>query len=186
MPGEGRGPYSPKQTGGRYQEQTVAVKEISRRVSMSVERIREALDTVTKYLEEHPEKAQSTDTPAVATMTEGLRCRVSGPRGWEVLTDMPPALGGSGTAPSPGWLLRAAQASCDATLVAMEAARAGVQLTTLEVVVDSESDDRGLLGMDESIPPGRSPHAPGSALPPPALPPSVCARSSAGRRRTLR
>ena len=46
-------------------------------------------------------------------------------------------------APSPGWLLRAANASCIATLIAMRAAELGVRLDGLEVVVDSESDDPG-------------------------------------------
>ena len=33
----------------------------------------------------------------------------------------------------------------------MRAAQLGVTLSTLEVTVDSESDDRGLLGMDDTI-----------------------------------
>jgi hypothetical protein len=36
----------------------------------------------------------------------------------------------------------------------MRAAPEGVVLATLEVSVDSESDDRGLLGMDDTIPAG--------------------------------
>ena len=67
---------------------------------------------------------------------------------------MPKAIGGGGSAPSPGWLLRAALANCDATVISMRAAQLGVALTTLEVTVDSESDDRGLLGMDDTIPAG--------------------------------
>jgi uncharacterized OsmC-like protein len=45
-------------------------------------------------------------------------------------------------------------AGCDATVIAMRAAQEGVQLTTLEVTVTSESDDRGFLGMDDSLPAG--------------------------------
>lgn len=63
-------------------------------------------------------------------------------------------VGGTETAPSPGWLLRAAEASCVATLIAMRAAVLGITLDTLEVSVDSVSDDRGLLGMDDSVPSG--------------------------------
>ena len=59
-------------------------------------------------------------------------------------------------APTPGWLLRAALASCDATAVAMEAARRGVELTELTVTVESESDFRGALGVDDSVRPGPS------------------------------
>jgi uncharacterized OsmC-like protein len=36
----------------------------------------------------------------------------------------------------------------------MEAARGGVTLRSLEVEVDSESDDRGILGMDQTVPSG--------------------------------
>jgi uncharacterized OsmC-like protein len=36
----------------------------------------------------------------------------------------------------------------------MEAAREGIGLRSLEVEVDSESDDRGILGIDESVPAG--------------------------------
>jgi uncharacterized OsmC-like protein len=64
------------------------------------------------------------------------------------------AVGGDASAPSPAWLLRAALASCDATLVAMEAARDGIDLTGLEVSVESDSDFRGVLGVDDSVKPG--------------------------------
>jgi uncharacterized OsmC-like protein len=59
---------------------------------------------------------------------------------------MSTGLGGGGSAPSPGWLLRAAVASCDAVLIAIQAAEEGVRLTHLETEVTSESDDRGLVG----------------------------------------
>jgi uncharacterized OsmC-like protein len=58
---------------------------------------------------------------------------------------MAKGIGGSGSAPSPGWLLRAAIASCDAVLIAIQAAEEAVRLTHLETEVTSESDDRGLV-----------------------------------------
>ena len=67
---------------------------------------------------------------------------------------MPASVGGAGSSPSPGWLFRAALASCEATLIAMRAAVQGIQLSRLEVAVDSESDDRGILGLDEGVPAG--------------------------------
>jgi hypothetical protein len=36
----------------------------------------------------------------------------------------------------------------------MRAAVDGIELSRLEVVVDSESDDRGILGIDEAVPAG--------------------------------
>ena len=39
-------------------------------------------------------------------------------------------------------------------MIAMRAAQEGIALRTLEVAVDSQSDSRGLLGIDESVPAG--------------------------------
>jgi uncharacterized OsmC-like protein len=79
---------------------------------------------------------------------------VTGPGGETITTDMVPSVGGTASAPSPGWLLRAAEASCVATLIAMRAAVLGVALETVEVTVDSLSDDRGLLGIADDVPAG--------------------------------
>jgi len=118
-----------------------------------MESIRSAMETASDQLTEHPEAAVATDAAATAVREEGLRFRVEGPKG-DVFSDMSKTVGGGATAPTPGWLLRAALASCDATLVAMEAARDGVELTGLTVTVDSESDFRGVLGVDDSAHPG--------------------------------
>ena len=118
---------------------------------MSVIHIQHSIEGVIKYLSEHPDECRSTDSAATAVVEEGLRCRAEGLNGRMLMSDMPMAIGGGGSAPSPGWLSRAALANCDATVIAMRAAQLGVTLTTLEVTVDSESDDRGLLGMDDSI-----------------------------------
>lgn len=121
---------------------------------MSQEHIRQAIERATEYLTEHPADARSTDSVAVATIVDGLVVRVSGPNGETLTTDMVPSVGGTASAPSPGWLLRAAEASCVATLIAMRAAMLGIDLDVLEVSVDSESDDRGLLAIDASVPAG--------------------------------
>jgi uncharacterized OsmC-like protein len=112
--------------------------------------IRTAIETACAHLAEHPDAAISTDAPATAVHEEGLRFRVEGPKG-VVTTDMATSVGGGASAPTPAWLMRAALASCDATLIAMEAARDGVELTALKVTVDSESDFRGVLGIDDSV-----------------------------------
>jgi uncharacterized OsmC-like protein len=120
-----------------------------------MESISRAIAAASDHLTKHPEAGSGTDTAAIAVRVEGLRCRVEGPQG-EVITDMSKTVGGGATAPTPGWLLRAALASCDATAVAMEAARRGVELTDLTVTVESESDFRGALGVDDSVHPGPS------------------------------
>lgn len=116
--------------------------------------IHEAISSAIAYITAHPDEARYTDSPATATLTDGLTVTVSGPDGVTVRTDMPESVGGEATAPSPGWLLRAAQASCLATLIAMRAAQMGIEHGPIEVVVDSESDDRGILGIDEAVPAG--------------------------------
>ena len=117
-------------------------------IDYEMESIRNAVEEASRYLAENPEAAAATDAAATAVREEGLRFRVEGPKG-SVSSDMTKAVGGSESAPSPAWLLRAALASCDATLVAMEAARAGIDLTGLEVTVESDSDFRGVLGVDD-------------------------------------
>jgi uncharacterized OsmC-like protein len=118
-----------------------------------MESIRNAIETASRRLREHPDAAAATDPAATAVREGGLRFRVAGPNG-QLTTDMAKSVGGGATAPTPGWLLRAALASCDATLVAMEAARDGVELDDVTVTVDSESDFRGVLGVDDTIHPG--------------------------------
>lgn len=116
--------------------------------------VKGSIDNAVRYLSEHPEEARYTDSYARATLGEALRSEIVGPTGERIVTDMPAAVGGRAEGPSPGWLFRAAIASCVAATVGMEAARQGVTLTSLEVEVDSESDDRGMLGIDEGVPPG--------------------------------
>lgn len=118
---------------------------------MSVEHIQNSVNDVIAYLNENPKDAVSDDSPIKAVMEKGLRCRATGTNGESVVTDMPQAIGGDDSAPSPGWLSRAALATCDATRIALRAAELGITLNSLEVVADSVSDDRGLLGLDKSI-----------------------------------
>ncbi len=117
-------------------------------------KIAEAVAGVREYFAGNPDEARSTDTEARAVLVDGLRVRVEGPNDWSVETDMATAVGGGGSAPSPGWLLRAATASCDAVLIAMQAAEEGVALNHLEARVTSESDDRGLIGGGADVPAG--------------------------------
>jgi uncharacterized OsmC-like protein len=121
---------------------------------MSTQQIRLSLEKAARHLAENPQDALLQDKPAVAVLESGLRCRSRGPNGAIVVSDMSAFLGGTESAPSPGWLLRAALANCDATLIVMRAAQLGIVLTRLEVTVGSESDDRGILGVSDSVPPG--------------------------------
>jgi uncharacterized OsmC-like protein len=98
------------------------------------------------------------DEPAVARWEQGLRVVSRHANGAHIATDLPRELGGQGDGVTPGWLLRAALASCLATRIAVEAAARELVITQLEVVAASESDARGLFGMTndagERIPAG--------------------------------
>ena len=123
---------------------------------MSVETIREALEKYGKILADTPEKGRAKNPSATASLQDGLAFQVTGPRGETVRTDMAPALGGAASGAAPGWLLRAGLASCTATVIALRAASLGVTLDKLDVTVESESDTRGMLGLDASISAGLS------------------------------
>lgn len=116
--------------------------------------VKESIEAAVAYLTENPEEARYTDSVAVAKLEDSLRVVVTGPTGEKVTTDMPTAIGGHGEKASPGWLYRASVASCVAATVAMEAASSGVTLSSLTVEVDSQSDDRGILGIDAGVSPG--------------------------------
>jgi uncharacterized OsmC-like protein len=112
-----------------------------------------AVERASAYLTDHPGDAKYRDSHARARLGEGLRVEVDGPTGERLSTDMPKAIGGGATKPSPGWYFRAAAAACVASLIGIRAAMTGVELPadTIEVTVDSESDDRGILGLDDRI-----------------------------------
>jgi uncharacterized OsmC-like protein len=123
---------------------------------MGNDAVREALERTSAAIAAEPAKARSKNVPATARLIDGLCCEVSGPHGEKLATDMPPAMGGTASGPNPGWLLRGALASCTATVIAMRAARLGVALETLEVTAESESDNRGMLGLDDGVSAGLS------------------------------
>jgi uncharacterized OsmC-like protein len=118
--------------------------------------IGDAVARASAYLRDHPGEARYRDSAATARLSGGLLVEVSGPGGEALTTDMPHGIGGGASVPSPGWYFRAAAASCVASLIAIRAAVLGLSLApgSVEVSVDSESDDRGILGLDDAIPAG--------------------------------
>lgn len=114
---------------------------------MSNLKARDALERAQRLFRERPSAAKK-NVPATATMRDGLKCEISGPEDHKVATDMPKAVGGSDFGPSPGWLLRAALASCTATAISMRAAIRGIELRELQVTVHAETDVRGAVGIE--------------------------------------
>jgi uncharacterized OsmC-like protein len=123
---------------------------------MKAARIATALEILSATLSGNPERARTALPPVRALLLNGLTCRVTGTAGEQIDTDMPPSMGGGGSFPSPGWLFRAALAACSSTVIAMQAARLGIQLNLLEVSIEASADTRGILGQDDTISAGYS------------------------------
>ena len=112
---------------------------------------RQAIEQLSAAISADPAKARARNVPATARLTGRLKCEVTGPQGQQFISDMPKAMGGDGSAPNPGWFLRGALASCTASVIAMRAAKLGIALQSLEVTAETDSDLRGILGMDERV-----------------------------------
>ncbi len=113
-----------------------------------------ALDRVEDAVTRHPSLGIDTER-SKSTITDGLRC-TSEEGAWRFETDLPDAMGGSGSAPSPGVLGRAALGSCLAIGYQMRAARLGVDLASLTVEVEADFDVAGILSLESAARPGYS------------------------------
>lgn len=109
-----------------------------------------SIQHVESVFRRRPAAGLSDDAPATARWEGRTRVVSTHASGAAVVTDMPVELGGSGDQVTPGWLARAALASCATTRIVMAAAVDGIELSSLEVLASSRSDARGLLGMTES------------------------------------
>jgi uncharacterized OsmC-like protein len=117
---------------------------------MSAQYVADAMQRVEVVLRRRPDMGLHDDAPATARWRGSTRIVTSHSNGTEIQTDMPGELGGTGDQVTAGWLMRAGLAACTATRIAMGAAAAGIELTTLELRASSRSDTRGLLGMTGS------------------------------------
>ncbi len=113
-----------------------------------------ALDRVEKAVTKHPSLGIETDR-SVTTLTDGLRC-TSEEGAWRFETDLPDTMGGDSSGPSPGVLGRAALGSCLAMGYQMRAARLGVELTSVTVEIEADSDVAGMLSTEAPARPGYS------------------------------
>ena len=84
-------------------------------------------------------------------ITSGLACEMT-EGDWTFTADTPKEAGGEGSAPSPGVLGRAALGSCLAMGYMMQAARMDVDISSLEVEIETDYDDGGMFGTSETRP----------------------------------
>lgn len=114
--------------------------------------VADAIERLEGLLERRPGFGRGTST-SVTTAGEGLRCSSEeGP--WRVDSDMSKSFGGGDGAPSPGVLLRASLGSCLAIGYKLRAAKHGVELTSVRVTVEADSEVAGMLDTDAPAPPG--------------------------------
>lgn len=111
-----------------------------------------ALDRTIKVLSERPEFGQRTHI-ASATLEAGMTCQANA-KDFEIVTDVPKAMGGEARGPSPGTLLRCAMASCVAIGIKSWAIRSDLDVIHVDVRFEADVDARGEMGLDPSVSPG--------------------------------
>lgn len=113
-----------------------------------------ALKRLEAVVRKRPEFARGTSR-SVTTVLHGLRCEsVEGD--WQIQADLPAAAGGAGFGPTPGMLGRAALGSCLAMGYQLHAARLGVELTSIQIEIEADADDAGMLFLGSDARPGYS------------------------------
>ena len=90
---------------------------------------------------------------SVTTLVDGLRCQTEA-GGWTIVSDLRPAFGGEGSAPTPSVLLSSALGACLAMGYQLRAAEHGIELTSVRVTVETDSELGGMLRCDAAAPPG--------------------------------
>ena len=90
---------------------------------------------------------------STVSLGDGLKC-VSVEQSWIIASDLPPALGGERSAPTPSQLVQAALGSCLAMGYQLRAAECGIELTSVRVTIESDAELRGMLRRDTGVPPG--------------------------------
>jgi uncharacterized OsmC-like protein len=115
------------------------------------EKIAAAISRLRKTLIQRPAFGLGTGR-SKSSIAGGLTCHVQ-EGNWSFVVDMPEPAGGNAEGPTPGVLGRAALGSCLAIGYKMKACEHGVDITGIEVEVQADYDDGGLLGSSKN-PPG--------------------------------
>lgn len=105
-----------------------------------------AIDVFSK----RPEAAQVLNR-GTAEVRDGLQCTYK-QDGHHLVIDMPTAIGGGDEGLAPGFYGRAAICGCLAIGIKMTAAREGIRLEAVNVGIEQDWDNRGVLAMDGASP----------------------------------
>lgn len=114
--------------------------------------IKAALDRAVRTVTLRPERGQRVYR-TTATVGEGTRCQVE-ESGRTLTLDVGKALGGNDAGPSPSMILRSAMSGCVAIGIKQWAAWRGVPVDHVEVVLETDVDARGQLGVCDDTAPG--------------------------------
>jgi uncharacterized OsmC-like protein len=116
--------------------------------------IKRALERNVKAITLRPSAGQGTAVTKVR-LRDGLACDVED-GGWKLVADEDKSWAGNAEGPDPGVFGRASLGTCLAIGYALSAAKFDVPLSSVEVEVHADYDARGMLGVDDSLPPGWS------------------------------
>ncbi|MCI4646400.1 MAG: OsmC family protein [Hyphomonadaceae bacterium] len=114
--------------------------------------IRTALKRATRTVTLKPAFGQRTYANT-ATVRSGLACNIAEGK-HDLISDVPPGMGGSGQGASPSMLFRSAVSGCLAIGLKMWAARQNVPVEEISVTVETDVDARGQLGVACKAAPG--------------------------------
>jgi uncharacterized OsmC-like protein len=109
------------------------------------------IEGVIKAMRLRPSIAQYTYSSS-AHLGDALKCTYR-EGDWTLDMDVSKAVGGGGSAPSPGVLTRAGLTGCVAIGLKMSACRFGVPIESVSVYLEVDSDERAAFGIDD-VPPG--------------------------------
>jgi len=106
-----------------------------------------------KAISRRPSIGQGTATTTVAVRAGGTACEIEdGP--WTLVADMDAGMGGGAAGPDPGVLARGALGACLAAGYLVWAARLGVPVDDVSVVIQTDYDARGMYAVDNAVSPG--------------------------------
>jgi uncharacterized OsmC-like protein len=110
--------------------------------------IRKAFERCVKALSLRPLLGWPTSVSRTR-IRQDLKCEIE-EGAWKLTADLPPRLGGSGSAPTPGVLGRAALGSCLAVGYMLHAAKLRVPIASVEVEVQADYDIQALFGVGKT------------------------------------
>ena len=115
-------------------------------------KIKTAIERTVKAIEHSPSVGRVTKK-TTARMVDGLKMEAQ-EGDFKRISDMPEVLGGSNAGPNPGALARMSLGTCLVAGYAMWLSRMEVPFDEIDVEVEGDLDQAGMLGVNDEAPPG--------------------------------